>query len=56
MGKEWLILDGSLVLAGILEEARAAWVAMAATNAKESHFLAIYSSTRFISYSHFTIP
>lgn len=42
MGKEWLIFEGSLVFAGILEEARAAWVAMAATKAKESNFLAIY--------------
>ena len=32
MGKEWegLELEGILVLAGILEEARAAWEAMAA--------------------------
>jgi hypothetical protein len=36
VGKEWLILEGSLVLAGILEEARAAWVAMAATKLKRA--------------------
>lgn len=33
-GKEWECLEGSLVLFGTLEEARAAWVAMASTRAK----------------------
>lgn len=33
VGKEWEFLEGSLVLVGILEEARAAWLAMAATKA-----------------------
>lgn len=33
VGKQWKFLEGSLVLVGILEEARAAWLAMAATKA-----------------------
>jgi hypothetical protein len=43
VGKELELLEGSLVLVGILEEARAAWLAMAATKAKVSYFLGIYT-------------
>lgn len=34
VGKELEVLEGSLVVVGILEEARAAWLAMAATKVK----------------------
>lgn len=60
MGKELELLEGSLVLVGILEEARAAWLAMAATKAKVSYFLGIYTvefvcSVNILNFIHIVI-
>lgn len=49
VGKEWELLEGSLVVVGILEEARAALVAMAATKDCEDNYFLTYILVFFLS-------